>query len=126
MSELESNTENPAPSNPGSGPSTPAFAAATQPSYVRTLFLGPDSLRPGWGFAFYVAMFYPLQRLAVELASSRDFGSRGLWSMMIEELLNFIAALVPAIILARVESRPWKVYGLPGKQAFGRLFWIGA
>jgi membrane protease YdiL (CAAX protease family) len=126
MSELESNTESRSPANPGSGPSTPDFAAATQPSYISTLFFGPDGLRPGWGFAFYVAMFYPLQRLAVELASARDFGSRGLWSMMIEELLNFIAALIPAIILARVESRPWKVYGLPGKQAFGRLFWIGA
>jgi len=125
MSELESNAESPAPSNPASRPSTPDFAAATQPSYVRTLFLGPDGLRPGWGFAFYVAMFYPLQRLAVELASARDFGSRGLWSMMIEELLNLVAAVIPAIILARVESRPWKVYGLPGKQAFGRLFWVG-
>ena len=72
--------------------STPDFAVATQPSYASTLFLGPDGLRPGWGFAFYVAMFYPLQRLAVELATSRDLGSSGLWSMMLEELFNLVAA----------------------------------
>jgi hypothetical protein len=34
---------------------------AVQPSYVRTVFLGAGGLRAGWGFAFYVAMFYPLQ-----------------------------------------------------------------
>jgi hypothetical protein len=42
------------PENP-----TPDFAAAVQPSYVRTVFLGPHGLRAGWGLAFYIAMFYP-------------------------------------------------------------------
>jgi membrane protease YdiL (CAAX protease family) len=125
MSDLETNTERASPPKPGSTPSAPEFAVAAQPSYARTLLLGPDGLRPGWGFTFYVAMFYPLQRLAVELASSRDFGSNGLWSMMLEEFLNLIAAVIPAVILARVERRPWKAYGLPGRQAFGQLFWVG-
>jgi membrane protease YdiL (CAAX protease family) len=71
-------------------------------------------------------MFYPLQRLAVDLAWSRDFGASGLWSMMLEELCDLVAAVIPALILARVERRPWKAYGLPGRQAFGRLFWGGA
>jgi membrane protease YdiL (CAAX protease family) len=70
-------------------------------------------------------MFYPLQVLAVELASSRDFGSSGLWSMLLEEFANLVAAAIPALVLARVERRPWKAYGLPGKPAFGRLFWVG-
>lgn len=126
MSDLETNTENTSPSSPVPTPSAPDFAVATQPSYGRTLFMGPDGLRPGWGFAFYVAMFYPLQKLAVDLASSWDLGSSGLWSMMLEELFNLIAAVIPAMILARVERRSWGPYGLPGKQAFGRLFWTGA
>jgi uncharacterized protein len=45
---------------------------------------------------------------------------------MLGELGSLVAALIPAVILARVEGRPWKVYGLPGKRAFGRLFWIGS
>jgi hypothetical protein len=46
--------------------------------------------------------------------------------MMLEEFGNLVIALVLAVILARVEDRPWKLFGLPVKQAFGRLFWIGA
>jgi membrane protease YdiL (CAAX protease family) len=126
MSELETNPESTSPPTPSSAPSTPDFAVATQPSYARTLFLGPDGLRPGWGLALYAAMFYPLQQLAVGLASSLDLGSSGLWTMMLEELANFVAAVIPAMVLARVEHRPWDAYGLPRKQAFGRLFWIGA
>jgi hypothetical protein len=89
------------------------------------LFFGPDGLRPGWGFAFYVTSFLLLQQIVVDLAWSRDFGASGLWSMLLEELGNFVAAVVPAVILARVEQRKWGAYGLPGKAAFGRLFWSG-
>ena len=125
MSELETNPESARSPRPVPPSSAPDFALATQPSYARTLFLGPDGLRPGWGLAFYVAMFYPLQVLAVELASSRDFGSSGLWSMLLEEFANLVAAALPALVLARVERRPWNAYGLPAKPAFGRLFWVG-
>ncbi len=105
---------------------SPQFAAATGPSYARTLFLGPDGLRPGWGFAFYVLMFYAAQRLAVELAWARDLGPSGLWSGLLEEVGNVLAALIPAVVLARVERRPWRMYGLPLKDSFGRRFWVGA
>ncbi|HTW31168.1 MAG TPA: CPBP family intramembrane glutamic endopeptidase [Candidatus Sulfotelmatobacter sp.] len=111
--------------HPAAPPPAPGFAAANQPSYARTLFLGPDGLRPGWGFAFYVAMFLVLQRLASELAWARELGASGLWSNLIEEFGNLVAAMVPALGLARVERRPWGVYGLRGSQALGRTFWIG-
>ncbi len=124
MSEPDTNTES-SRAQDSTSSSAPDFAVATQPSYAYTLFLGPAGLRSGWGFAFYVLMFLLLQRVLVDLASSRDFGASGLWSMMLEESCNFVAAVIPALVLARVERRPWKVYGLPGKQAFGRLFWMG-
>ncbi len=114
---------NPAPAPPPSGP---AFAVATQPSYVRTLFLGPEGLRSGWGFAFYLTMFLVLQWPVADLAWSHDFGANGLWNKMLEEFGNFVAAIIPAVVLAQVERRPWKAYGLPLKQAFGGGFWIGA
>ncbi len=142
MSELDLNTESsPAQSsepsseqiaehNPEQSPapasSAPNFALATQPSYARTLFLDSQGLRPGWGLAFYAVTFLTLQRMAVELASSWDLGASGLWSMMLAELGSLVAAVIPAAVLTRVERRPWNAYGLPGKQAFGRLFWIGS
>jgi membrane protease YdiL (CAAX protease family) len=126
MSELEVNPESSTLTSPAASPSGPEFAVVHQPSYAHTVFLGPEGLRPGWGFAFYVLMFYPLQKLAVDLAWSRDLGSSGLWSMMLEEFLNLVAAVVPAMVLVRVERRPWRRFGLPGKQAFGRLFWLGS
>jgi uncharacterized protein len=99
---------------------------AVQPSYVRTVFLGPDGLRAGWGLAFYVAMFYPLQFVVTRWAGSLELGASGLWRMMLEEFGVLVAAVVPALVLARVEKRRWGVYGLPGQKAFGKLFWVGA
>src|SRR5579871_3507848 len=122
MSDIQSNLDH---ASPEDSPPAPAFAAATQPSYVRTLFLGPEGLRPGWGFAFYVAIFYALQRIGVELAWARDLGASGLWSTLLEELGNLVAAVVPSVLLGRIEGRRWSLYGLPGRQAFGRLFWTG-
>ena len=108
-----------------SHPPGPAFAVATAPSYIDTLFWGPDGLRPGWGFAFYGIAFLILQQFAVQLAWIRDLGHSGLWSMLLEEIGNVVAAIIPAVILARVERRSWTAYGLPLKQAFGGLFWLG-
>jgi len=103
----------------------PDFSAATAPSYARTLFLGADGLRPGWGFLFFVVIFLLLQQLTSRLAYSSDFGASGLWSMLLEEIGDFLAALIPTLILARIEHRTWGDFGLPLKRAFGRLFLIG-
>jgi membrane protease YdiL (CAAX protease family) len=105
-------------------PPTPDFAV--QPSYARTLFLGPNGLKPGWGLAFYLALYYPLQLEARVWAWSFNLGADGLWTMMLAEAGVLLAATLPAVLLARVERRPWGVYGLPGRGAFGKLFWVGA
>ena len=111
--------------SPRSTTPAPDFAAAVQPSYVRTVFLGPNGLKAGWGLAFYAAMFYPLQFVASRWAWSHDLGAGGLWSMMLEEFGVLLAAVLPAVVLGRVEKKPWGVYGLPGRLAFGKLFWVG-
>lgn len=107
------------------GGAGPDFSGSITPSYVRTVFLGPDGLRPGWGFAFYVVSFLFLQRIASELAWSHNLGASGLWPMLLEELLNFLAALVPAVALSFMEHRSWGAYGLPLDRAFGKRFWVG-
>jgi uncharacterized protein len=126
MSDLEAKPHGEPPAGPTAGLPGPDFSAAIPPSYARTVFLGPDGLRPGWGFTFYIGTFLALQWFVAEIAWSRDLGASGLWSMLLEELGDFIAAIVPSIVLARVERRPWGAYGLPAKAVFGKLFWIGA
>src|SRR5258708_33279385 len=115
MTDLENN---PGPDSPAASLTpAPKFAAAPQPSYVRTLFFGPDGLRPGWGFAFYVVMFYLLYRRANDLVER--YGPAGsLRSMMLEEFCALLAAVVPSLVLAKIERRPWETYGLPPRQAF--------
>ena len=104
----------------------PDFAAGVQPSYVRTVFFGPDGLRAGWGLAFYVAMYYLAQFVIGQWSGSAARGVSGLWGLMLDEFEAMVAAVVPALVLGRVERRKWGVYGLPGGQAFGKLFWVGA
>ena len=125
MTDLQTNERGVPEPSTEAGTSEPGFSGSNQESYAHALFIGPDGLRPGWGFAFYLVGFLALQRVAVILAWSRDLGSSGLWSMLLEEVGDFGAAVIPAVILARVERRPWGAYGLPGRNAFGRLFWAG-
>jgi uncharacterized protein len=125
MTEGESNAQGRPALTPDSH-SAPAFATATEPSYTHNLFFGPDGLRPGWGFAFYVVTFYLLNELAEQLVSMHDFGASGLWSQLLEEAGRFVSAVIPALVLARVERRAWGNYGLPLKQLFGKRFWTGA
>lgn len=105
----------------------PDFTAATQPSYARTLLLGPEGLRPGWGLTFYLLAFLILRwttgRAAAVLIPPT---LNDLWDNLIDESSAFAATVIPALILARIEKRPWKSYGLPLKQALGKHFWIGA
>lgn len=117
MSQL--NSTQPQESSP-----TPDFAAATQPSYARTLFLGPDGLRAGWSFAAYVISFYLLRRLSADILGLYPLGQ--LRSVAIDELVALFTAIIPALILMRIERRPWSAYGLPLRHSFGKLFWIGA
>ena len=108
-----------------SGGSSAGPEFAVQPSYVRTVFWGPDGLRPGWGMAFYFAMFYPLQFVITRWVGSLELGAQGLWSMTLAEFGLLVAAVIPSFVLARVERRRWGTFGLPGRGAFGKLFWVG-
>jgi uncharacterized protein len=103
----------------------PPFSTDAHPPYIRTLFLGPDGLRPGWGLLFYLVMFVVLQQF-LESAAYAATAHHFLWSLLLEKVADFVAAVIPALILIPVERRPWRSYGLPSKQVFRRPFWTGA
>lgn len=92
-------------------------------SPLRRTFLGPGGLRAGWGLALYFAIFAAIAAIGNWLAQSLNLGE--LRSQMVGELIVLAAALIPALVLARIENRPWGDYGLPLRQSFSKLFWIG-
>jgi membrane protease YdiL (CAAX protease family) len=89
-------------------------------------FLGPDGLRPGWGVLLYLGMggilFFLLLGLN-RLVASRAAGA--LWAQLVTNVVLVIASLVPALVMAKVEKRPFGAYGLPRQDAFRSQFWIG-
>jgi uncharacterized protein len=119
------NSESPILTQDLSQDSVPNFAAAAQPSYLRTLFLGPEGLRPGWGLALYFVMFVALKWVADKVGAYWNFGGP-LRADLFNELTAFVTVAIPALVMARVERRPWEVYGLPPRRALGKLFWVGA
>jgi membrane protease YdiL (CAAX protease family) len=97
---------------------------APQEPWLRRIFVGANGLRSGWSFALYVGMFALILVVGSWCAESVHFGE--LWSQMFAELGVLVAAVIPALVMRRIEGRPWSAYGLPLREAFSKLFWVGA
>lgn len=135
----DSNHERPnlGQSNPVLPISVPADAAPATADYgllpaspfearVHRIFLGPDGLRPIWRLGFYFIIFRVL-RLCLHVFLAYGLPDMGpLWMSLAAELGLAIIAIAPALALSRIEHRPFGAYGLPPRQAFGKLFWLGA
>jgi CAAX protease family protein len=106
-------------------PSSEAPSYSTlQTPYAHTLFFGPDGLRPGWGLLFYVVTSIILQDLLENLAYHL-LPDHAMRLALLEKFADVLAALFPALILLRIEHRPWRSCGLSWSQALRRPFWTG-
>jgi len=45
--------------------------------------------------------------------------------MMLRESIDLISAIFAALVMSRFERRAFGEYGLPGRAAFGKMFWLG-
>ena len=97
---------------------------APEQPWLRKVFVGAGGLRSGWSFVLYLSMFAGIVAVGNWWAESLSFGE--LWSQMFGELGILAAAVIPALVMTRIEGRPWSVYGLPLREAFSKLFWVGA
>lgn len=101
------------------------------------VFLGPDGLRVGWRLVIAVATWFVLSGV-LPVAIVWIPGVREILRqltirpvVLTPGLVLFLdgipaaAALVTALIMARVENRSFAEYGLPGRAAFGKRFWQG-
>jgi len=73
--------------------------------------------------AIAVAMLLLLNSLLYRLpAASPDW----LFWDLAGEIRLLLAAILPGLLMARIEGRPFGAFGIPAKNAFGRDFWTGA
>ncbi|HEX4485002.1 MAG TPA: type II CAAX endopeptidase family protein [Terriglobales bacterium] len=95
--------------------------------FIVSVFLGPDGLRAGWRFALYLGMFLLLSAVLGALAKVAHPKTFPLmWRLLIGECVALTSALIPAVVMGKIEGRRFFEYGLPLQSAFGRLFWAGA
>ena len=94
-----------------------------QPSRLRRIFFGATGLRAGWCLFLYVLMMAALVPVGAWLAQSPGLGE--LRSELLGEACVLVAAVIPAVVMSRIEKRPWDSYGLPLRPAFSKLFCMG-
>jgi membrane protease YdiL (CAAX protease family) len=108
-------------------PETPATAddAKVTASPLRNALVGPDGIYalPRW--LIYLAMAWIVFEVETWLLVSLEPHINAIWSQMMIEASRMVAVILPAFVMARIESRPFGDFGLPARRAFGRNFWVG-
>ena len=119
--EFEQHTPQPAPADePCAHP-----LAVPRPTRSPVLF-GPDGLRPGWRFLCYMGMVVGIAMLLNFIGPHLIHHKLAqTWSELLGEGVGMFVAFIPALVMARVEKRPFGAYGLPAQTAFGKNFWSG-
>jgi hypothetical protein len=114
--------ERPNPHDPGLR--SPLAQPRLEP--MPTMFVGSEGLRAGWRLLLYVVMWRGLRMLLGVLLDDLDpHVTIRLWLDLIAELGSFVVVAIPAVVMGWIEKRPFGDYGLPGRGAFGRSFWMG-
>jgi membrane protease YdiL (CAAX protease family) len=107
----------------------PPVVPEAKPAFLHSLFIGPDGLRAGWRFAIYLAAFFALLFLISFVTKPflhlHPHQKPPVWVFLLGELDSLVAAIIPALVMARLERRPFGIYGLPSGRAFGKQFWLG-
>jgi membrane protease YdiL (CAAX protease family) len=111
-----------------STPFLPSQSAASPTQPAQTIFVGPHGIRTPWRFLLYVVIAAAIF-LALVVFTRALFSHHHLPSILIGLITEFdllVAATGSALVMARIEKRPFGAYGLPRSGAFGKMFWIGS
>lgn len=92
---------------------------------------GPHGVRSGWRLLIFIiltAILLTVVQLLVRLTGFRPNLAHGLttFPVMVSDGIMFLCPLLVAWIMSRFERKTLGDYGLPGRGAFGRKFWVGA
>ncbi len=107
-------------------PDLPAPPAKPEPDSLNEFFIGPEGLRSGWGFALYIVLVVAMVMMARVLLKPGMHQLKGtVWQFLAQEMIFVTCAAFPAVIMSRIENRPFGNYGFPARGAFGAKFWSG-
>jgi uncharacterized protein len=120
---------NGSPSAPPGLDGAPQPPSRPRPFLLEPIFVGPNGVRAGWRAALFVALFFLLANMGAGAAGLLHFSLVGPMTARLlgsQYALAVVSALLAALLLARLERRPFDDYGMPLAQALGKNFWIGA
>jgi membrane protease YdiL (CAAX protease family) len=97
---------------------------------LRTLFIGPQGLRAGWGLLIYLVLFNGMGALLfLVLQRVLNIPDNPPWTaglILGGEAVQLVFALAATAILGKIEKRSLAAYGVALRAALGKLFWEGA
>jgi membrane protease YdiL (CAAX protease family) len=94
---------------------------------VHNIFVGPEGLHAGWRLLLFVFLATAIGVTfgrRTSLWHPRNAGK--LWQDWLIEFELFLAVLIAGSVMAKIERRPLRTYGLPLSDAFRKHFWMGA
>jgi len=107
----------------------PPTSSATRPAALRRAFFGTDRLRAGWRVALFLAVMTLVgsaERFAVGAAHVRLPDDWTPLSLGLGEAFTLSAVLVATAVLARLDRRSFRHFGIAWREAFGARFWEGS
>jgi hypothetical protein len=122
-------SENTGPAGQQLNQSDLGLATASPPSLhtpalhppVHNIFIDDHGLRAGWRFLLYVGLWRVFLILITTLVRYvQPHEAHGIWQELIAELEFLASAVLPTLVMAAIEKRPFGDYGLPRKCAFGK------
>jgi hypothetical protein len=99
---------------------------------LQSVFRGPNGYRAGWRFLLFCALlvaFQSMTGLLLQLIVTRARVQVPEWPnavvLIVEDGFTLLAVLGATLIMAKLERRRLADYYIPGRDTFGREFWVG-
>lgn len=99
----------------------------------KSIFRGPNGYRAGWRFLLFSIIFLVLQSVfsealfyLVERAKVNVPPWPNAKVLLAQDAVSLLAVVLTTLIMARLERRRLRDYGIPGRNSFTRPFWIGS
>lgn len=104
---------------------------------IRSIFVGPRGIRPGWRLLLFIGIFAALQFTIVQhglrlipavrelMSQAQSAGAMAPVTQFVFEITALTLTWLAIWIMSRIERQSFGTYGVPLQGAFGKLFWQG-